>query len=131
MVGSMGERMLAITLPHVSAWNAWYRWFGNTVQGYRPMRDAVDAACRAAGRNPAEVARTVALLVAFPGATGRKSGDVSEEDPDPIQGSPEAVAAALRSFAAEGVSHVQLVLDPITVESIEALQPVLAELDAT
>jgi len=131
MVGSMGERMLAITLPHVSAWNAWYRWFGNTVQGYRPMRDAVDAACRAAGRNPAEVARTVALLVAFPGATGRKSGDVSEEDPDPIQGSPEAVAAALRSFAAAGVSHVQLVLDPITVESIEALRPVLAELDAT
>ena len=131
MVGSMGERMLAITLPHVAAWNAWYEWFGNTVQGYRPIRDAVDAACRAAGRNPAEVARTVALLVAFTGATGRKSGDVTEEDPDPIQGSPGAVAAALRSFAAEGVSHVQLVLDPITVESIEALQPVLAELDAT
>jgi len=131
MVGSMGERMLAITLPHVSAWNAWYSWFGNTVQGYRPMRDAVDAACRSTGRDPSEVARTVALLVAFPGATGRQSGDVSEEDPDPIGGSPEAVAAAMCSFAAEGVSHVQLVLDPITVESIEALRPVLSELDAT
>jgi len=130
MVGSMGERMLGITLPYVSAWNAWYRWFGNTVQGYRPMRDAIDAACRAAGRDPAEVARTVSLLVAFPGATGRKSGDVTEEDPDPIQGAPAAVAAALRSFAAEGVSHVQLVLDPITVQSIEALGPVLSEIDA-
>ena len=131
MVGSMGERMLGITLPHVSAWNAWHRWFGNTVQGYRPMRDAVDAACRAAGRDPAEVARTVALLVAFAGATGRQSGDVTEEDPDPIKGTPELVAAALRSFAAEGVSHVQLVLDPITIESIEALRPALTELDAT
>ena len=38
-------------------------------------------------------------------------------------------AAALSSFAAEGVGHVQLVLDPITVESIEALQPALAQLD--
>lgn len=129
MVGSMGERMLAITLPHVASWNAWYQWFGNTVQGYRPMRDAVDASCRASGRDPAEVARTVALLIAFPGAGGRKSGDVAEEDPDPIQGPPHVVAEVLRSFAAEGVSHVQLVLDPITVESIEALAPVMAALD--
>jgi len=130
MVGSMGERMLAITLPHVAAWNAWYEWFGNTVQGYRPMRDAVDAACRAAGRDPAEVARTVALLMALPRATGRQSGKVNQEDHDPIQGEPDAVAEVLRSFAAEGVSHVQLVLDPITVESIQALAPVLSALDA-
>src|SRR6478672_10180292 len=129
MVGSMGERMLAITLPHVAAWNAWYQWFGNSVQGYRPLRDAVDAACRTAGRDPAEVARTVALLIALPGAAGRQSGKVNEEDPDPIEGPPHVVAEALRSFAAEGVSHVQLVLDPITVESIEALAPVMAALD--
>jgi alkanesulfonate monooxygenase SsuD/methylene tetrahydromethanopterin reductase-like flavin-dependent oxidoreductase (luciferase family) len=131
MVGSMGERMLAITLPHVAAWNAWYQWFGNTVQGYRPLREAVDASCRAVGRDPAEVARTVALLVALPGAIGRKSGDVTEEDPDPIEGPPHVVAEVLRSFAAEGISHVQLVLDPITIESIEALAPVLAALDAS
>ena len=130
MVGSMGERMMAITLPHVSAWNAWYDWFGNTVEGYRPLRETVDAACRSAGRDPAEVARTVALLVAFPGATGRQSGAVRDQDPDPIEGEPSAMAEVLRSFAAEGVSHVQLVLDPITVESIEALGPVLAALDA-
>src|SRR3990172_4615627 len=72
MVGSMGPRMLSITLPHVQAWNAWYSWFGNTPDGYRPMRDAVDAACEAAGRDPADVERTVALLVAFPGAAGRQ-----------------------------------------------------------
>ena len=129
MVGSMGERMLAITLPHVQAWNAWYQWFGNTVEGYRPMRETVDAACRAAGREPAEVARTVALLVSLPGALGRHKGDVTEEDPDPIDGSPETLAATLSAFAAEGVSHVQLVLDPITVESIAALEPMLRALD--
>lgn len=130
MVGSMGERMLAITLPHVDAWNAWYRWFGNTVVGYRPMRDAVDAACLGAGRDPAEVSRSVALLVAFPGATGRRSGDFTEYDPDPIDGAPEALAPILRAFAGEGVSHVQLVLDPINAESIAALKPALDLLDA-
>jgi alkanesulfonate monooxygenase SsuD/methylene tetrahydromethanopterin reductase-like flavin-dependent oxidoreductase (luciferase family) len=129
MVGSMGERMLGITLPHVQAWNAWYDWFGNSVQGYRPIRDAVDAACRAAEVDPSRIERTVALLVAFPGATGRQAGDRSEPDPDPIDSSPSTLAAALRAFAAEGVGHVQLVLDPITVESIEGLRPALVELD--
>jgi alkanesulfonate monooxygenase SsuD/methylene tetrahydromethanopterin reductase-like flavin-dependent oxidoreductase (luciferase family) len=130
MVGSMGERMLSISLPHAQAWNAWYRWFGNTVEGYRPLRNAVDAACRAVGRDPADVQRTVALLVAFSGAVGRNSGDVTEHDPDPIPSDADTLAPALRAFAAEGISHVQLICDPITVESIRALEPTLTALDA-
>jgi alkanesulfonate monooxygenase SsuD/methylene tetrahydromethanopterin reductase-like flavin-dependent oxidoreductase (luciferase family) len=129
LIGSTGERMLAITLPHVSAWNAWYRSFGNTPEGYRAQRSMVDEACRATGRDPADVQRTVALLVAFPGALGRVMGDVSEADPDPINGSPDTLEAALRAFADEGVGHVQLILDPITVESIAGLEPTLRRLD--
>ena len=130
MVGSIGERMLSITLPHVQAWNAWFTWFGNSVEGYRPMRDAVDAACRAAGRDPAEVERTLALFVAFPGAPGRALGDLERPDVTPIPSDAGAIAATLRAFAAEGVGHVQLVLDPITVETIAALAPALGLLDA-
>lgn len=126
MVGSMGERMLSITLPHVQAWNAWFTWFDNSVDGYRPLRAAVDAACRAVGREPAEVERTLALFVAFPGARGRSLGDLTKPDVPPIPGDPAALAAALRAFSAEGVGHVQLVLDPITVETIAALAPALA-----
>ena len=130
MVGSIGPRMLEITLPHVDAWNAYFVWFGNTVEGYLPIRDRVDAACRAVGREPSEVERTLALLVAFPGAVGRPAGDDPEPDPDPIPGGdPQALADTLRAFAAAGVSHVQLVLDPITVETIAALEPMLAALD--
>ncbi len=130
MVGSLGERMLRMTLPHVDAWDAWYAWFGNSPEGYRPLRDQVDEACRAVGRDPASVERTVALLVAFPGATGRLMGDAEQEHVQPIGSAPEELAAALRTFAAEGVSHVQLVVDPITVESIARLAPALELLDA-
>jgi len=130
MVGSEGERMLSITLPYVDAWNAWFTWFGNTPEGYRPLRDKIDVACRAAGREPAEVVRTVAVFVSFPGAIGRQLGDLEEADADPISGEPAVLAASLRAFAAEGVAHVQLVLDPITVETIAALAPALALLDA-
>jgi len=128
LVGSIGERMLGITLPWVQAWNAWYSWFDNSVEGYRPMRDAVDAACVAAGRDPAEVERTLALLVGFPGRKGRSIGDLKKPDVEPIPSDPATLAATLGDFAAEGVGHVQLVLDPINVDTIRALAPVVAEL---
>lgn len=126
MVGSQGARMLEITLPHVDAWNAWWAWFGNSVAGYLPLRDRVDAACRAVGRDPAEVERTVALLVAFPDGVGRSAGDDEEATWEPLPGEDlDGLAATLRDFAAAGVGHVQLVLDPITVASIAALAPLV------
>jgi len=130
LVGSIGERMLGITLPWVQAWNAWYSWFDNSVEGYRPMRAAVDAACVAAGRDPAQVERTLALLVGFPGGIGRSIGDLKKPEVTPLSSEPTTLAAALRDFAAEGVGHVQLVLDPINVDTIRALAPVVAELRA-
>jgi len=129
MIGSLGARMLRVTLPHVDAWNAWYAWFGNSVDGYRLLRDQVDAACREVGRDPAEVERTVALLVSFPGAGGRLMGDAGQEQVEPIRSLPAELATALRAFAAEGIAQVQLVLDPITVESIAALAPALELLE--
>jgi alkanesulfonate monooxygenase SsuD/methylene tetrahydromethanopterin reductase-like flavin-dependent oxidoreductase (luciferase family) len=129
MVGSIGPRMLEITLPHVDAWNAYFVWFENTVEGYLPLRDRVDAACRAVGRDPVEVERTLALLVAFPGAVGRPAGRDTESQPEPIRGDAATLAPTLRAFADAGVAHVQLVLDPITLESIAALEPTLAALD--
>ena len=131
MVGSEGERMLSITLPHVQAWNAWFSWFDNDVARYRMLRDKIDEACRAAGRDPATVERSVALYVSMPGGDGRQSTrDPSAPQTPPLSGEPDALAAALRAFAAEGVAHVQLVLDPITADSVAALAPTLALLDA-
>jgi alkanesulfonate monooxygenase SsuD/methylene tetrahydromethanopterin reductase-like flavin-dependent oxidoreductase (luciferase family) len=129
MIGSIGERMLRLTLPHVDAWNAWYAWFGNSPDGYRLLRDQVDAACREIGRDPGEVERTVALLVEFPAATGRLMGDTGQEQVQPIPSDPGQLAAALRAFADEGIAHVQLVLDPISVESIAGLAPALELFD--
>jgi alkanesulfonate monooxygenase SsuD/methylene tetrahydromethanopterin reductase-like flavin-dependent oxidoreductase (luciferase family) len=130
MVGSDGERMLGITLPHVQAWNAWFAWFDNRLDRYRELRERIDAACLSARRDPAEVERTAALFVAFPDAGGRSMGDRIASDTQPLPSEPAALAAALREFAAEGVGHVQLVLDPITADSIARLEAVIGLLDA-
>lgn len=129
MVGSIGERMLAITLPWVQAWNAWFTWFGNSPEGYRAVRDQVDEACRAVGRDPATLERTVAVLVEFPGSLGGRRSYPNRPTAQAISGEPAVLAAALRALAADGVSHIQLVLNPITAESIAALAPTLALLN--
>ena len=67
------------------------------------------------------------MVVAFPGALGRGSA-ISEESFEPIDGDPATLVPALRAFADAGVGHVQLVLDPITIESIVALEPTVATL---
>jgi len=129
MVGSIGERMLELTMPDVDGWNAWYSWTGNRPEGVAALRAKVDAACTAAGRKPSDVERTVAVLVKLPGATGRRELDPSEKV-IPLEGSVDDIADGLRAYSREGVGHVQLVIDPITEASIEALAPVLEKLDS-
>ena len=130
MIGSNGERMLEIALPHVQLWNSWFNSFRNSPDGVPELRERIDDACRRAGRDPSAVARTRAVLVRMPGGSGRPQGDSTTDGIAPIEGSSEEIAGALRRFADEGIDHVQLVIDPITVESVEALAPALAVLDA-
>ena len=129
MIGSVGPRMLEITLPHVEMWNVWYRDSNNSPEGLEPILRELDAACRRVGRDPATLEKTSAVLVRLPGGTGRVMGDTTQKDVPPLEGSPAEIAAGLREYAALGLAEVQLVVDPITIESIEALAPVLAELD--
>jgi alkanesulfonate monooxygenase SsuD/methylene tetrahydromethanopterin reductase-like flavin-dependent oxidoreductase (luciferase family) len=129
MIGSTGRRILHYTALHMDAWNAWHDWFGNTPAGLAPYTAAVDEACRAAGRAPAEVERTVTVLVQLPGGTGRAAGGEIAKPTPPVRGSSEDLARILAEYAKAGVGHVQLVLDPITVESIEACAPALELLD--
>ncbi len=129
MVGSIGPRMLGITLPHVDQWNVWHAWFGNTPAGFAALNDDIDAACVDAGREPGDVARTAAVLWQFPGGEGRIAGSPGRPGSVPLHGDAEALAGALGEFAAVGADHIQLVVDPITVESIETIAAALRLLD--
>lgn len=119
--------MLDITMPHADSWNVWFVDTDNSPAGVAPLRDLVDDACRRAGRDPAAVERTVAVQVRMPGGTGRLAGD-GKRTPPPLEGTPAEMAAVLRAYAHEGIGHVQLVVDPITSDSIAAFAPVLEEL---
>ena len=97
----------------------------------RAMRANVDAACRDVGRDPATLQRTASLTVNLPGHSQPEDHLMAEGRiaAQPATGSPEELAALLMAYAAEGISRVQVWLDPNTVESIEAFAQVLDLLD--
>jgi alkanesulfonate monooxygenase SsuD/methylene tetrahydromethanopterin reductase-like flavin-dependent oxidoreductase (luciferase family) len=125
MIGSFGEKMLRLTLPHVDQWNIWFADFGNTVAGLQPYMERVDRICGEVGRDPAEVERTAALLVTGPGGSFRNTGAQGERAVSGIGGAPEEIAATLLGFYAAGITHIQIVLDPITPEAARWLGPVV------
>jgi len=129
MVGSIGPRMLRITLPHVQLWNVWFADTANTPAGLEPHLRLVDEIAREVGRDPAEIERTVAVFVQLPGGKGRRSLYAGGPKHAPLAGTAVEIAAGLRAYADLGVAEVQLVVDPITIEAVESLAPVLAELD--
>jgi len=129
MVGSVKPRMMSITLPHIAAWNVWWSDYGNTPAGFAEVKASVEERCRQYGREPSSVSATCAVFVQLEGGTGRTMGGYGSPV-EPVRGTAAEVAEQLRSFAIAGADHVQLVVDPITRDSIEWFRDMFARLDA-
>jgi probable F420-dependent oxidoreductase len=127
MVGSAGERVLSIALPHVDAWNTWYDNYRNTPEGFAALNAKVSDMAVQVGRRPAEIARSACVLVVLDRAAGDRP---LEEGILPLEGSPDHIAAGLRDLAEAGADEAILVVSPITEGSIRTLGEVLAILDS-
>jgi len=130
MVGSVRPRMLSITLPYVDSWNVWWSDYGNSPAGFAKVKATVDQAVLESGRTT-DVSATCAVFVQLPGGAGRQMGGYGPSKVEPVRGSAAEVAEQIAGFAAVGAAHVQLVVDPITRDSIEWFAEVLTILDAT
>jgi alkanesulfonate monooxygenase SsuD/methylene tetrahydromethanopterin reductase-like flavin-dependent oxidoreductase (luciferase family) len=131
MVGSSSPRMLATTLPHVQMWNAWYEDWENSLEGLARLLGTLDAACELAGCDPRSLERTICPLVRMKGGRGRISDFPGQSGDKPLNGEDAAALAnELNAYADLGISHVQLVIDPINASSIADLAQMLDVLDA-
>jgi alkanesulfonate monooxygenase SsuD/methylene tetrahydromethanopterin reductase-like flavin-dependent oxidoreductase (luciferase family) len=107
----------------------WWSDYGNTADGFAQLVEKVEAAAVGAGRAPGDVAPTAAVLVQMEGGTGRLMGEVYNADVRPVRGTPDDVAEHLVAIASAGATHAQLVVDPITEDSIARLGAALTRLD--
>ena len=121
MIGSNGNRMLAITLPYVDWWNTWYASYGNTVKGFADLNGRISAAAKRAGRDPAEIARSTAVLVELDSEAVKRPH--SDKESPPV--TPDDLPGHLSALAEAGADEAILILRPITQEAIRAVGAVL------
>jgi alkanesulfonate monooxygenase SsuD/methylene tetrahydromethanopterin reductase-like flavin-dependent oxidoreductase (luciferase family) len=120
MLGSVSPRMMRIGLPHVDAWNVWWSDYGNDADEFAALRARVDDAVERAGRARGDVDATAAVLVQLPEGSGRLMGETYKGRAVRPVRVPD-LGEHLRAMDDAGARHLQLVLDPITVESIETV----------
>ncbi|MDF3045339.1 MAG: putative dehydrogenase [Ornithinibacter sp.] len=124
MLGSNSPRMLSIGLPLADSWNVWWSVYDNSVERFAEVAEGVDAAMPEGRR----VEATAAVLVTLPGGRGRLMGDAYDADVTTV--TPDALGDHVRGMAEAGATHLQLVLDPITAESIDVVGEVLADVES-
>jgi probable F420-dependent oxidoreductase len=120
MIGTSGPRMLEITARHADAWNVYFDKIENSVAGYRHVSSQLDAACERIGRNPATISRSVSIIIGIDGRTS-----VPGVAAPILTGSNADIAAEMRAYTAAGADHIQVRVEPNTVEGIEQLAEVV------
>lgn len=135
MVGGRGPKMLRAVARYADIWNGFWDDVANSPEGFAAVSARIDEACDEVGRDPATLARSATVLVADPSAEPWWEDMPFDNDADlgalkPLFGAPEEIAESFHGFVAEGVSSLQIHLDPMTPEAVERLAPVLEAFDA-
>ena len=122
MIGALANRprVLALASTYGDMWNAWLAWEDNTPAAMSPCaRPSTRPAVPWAATRRRSRGRFRSRLI---------SPTLPNRDPSarPLVGPPDVLAEALRAFAREGIDHVQVVLNPNTIASIERFVPSLA-----
>jgi probable F420-dependent oxidoreductase len=114
LIAGKQPRMLGLVAEHADQWNS--AWYGHAGEAdvLRTRLTDLRAALETADRDPATLAITVGIFVAFDGA----DGDVPDRA---IRGSVQEVGMALAEYAELGVSHLIAHTWPRTPDAVARL----------
>jgi probable F420-dependent oxidoreductase len=114
LIAGKQPRMLGLVAKHADQWNgAWYG-FPSAADELRTRLANVRAALADADRDPATLALTAGIFVAFP--------DAEPDAPErAIRGTPDEIADALAGYTELGISHLITHIYPRSVDSVRRL----------
>jgi alkanesulfonate monooxygenase SsuD/methylene tetrahydromethanopterin reductase-like flavin-dependent oxidoreductase (luciferase family) len=124
MIGAGKPRTLALAARHADIWSYFVRERSEPAE-FVPLVRALEAACSEIGRDPASIGRSVGIFVEPTTATGSEAMGLGV----PVRGSADEVAEALHAFSEVGVTQVECMLWPWTMDALEAMRPVVERLD--
>ena len=110
LVASHQPRMHGLTAKWADSWNT--AWYGLPDDRFRERVEGMDAALAAAGRDPADLERTVGIIMVDP-------DEPDEEDRAAYPGTTEEIAAAIGEYERLGFAHAIMFPQPATVASVE------------
>lgn len=118
LVGGEGPRMLKLTAQYADLWNTGYMGQPETMT--EPLA-RIEAACREVGRDPATLGITAFIGLWFPDLQARKPSFFA----NPLAGTVQEIAAAMRGYAELGVQHIMFQYEPYTPEARKLLTEAL------
>lgn len=118
LVGSEGPRMLKLTAQYADLWNTGYMGQPETMA--EPLAK-FEAACREMGRDPATVGITALIGLWFPDLQAQQPSFLD----NPLTGTVQEIAAAMRGYAELGVQHIMFQCWPYTPEARQRLTEAL------
>jgi probable F420-dependent oxidoreductase len=118
LVGSEGPRMLRLTARYADLWNVGYMGQPETML---PRLGQIQAACREVGRDPATLGITALIGLWFPDLQATKPGFFD----DPLTGTAQEIATAMRGYAQLGIEHVMFQCEPYSAEARRRLTEAL------
>lgn len=127
MIGTNGPKMLRLTARYADQWNTWLAMSRSAPDAFPPDNDLVDAACRDVGRDPATLERTASIMIDMDGRRAIPAS-MAPQTAQPLSGTPEDIAEAIRAFGALGVCHLQIYPLPNSIAGLRAFEPVLRAL---
>jgi hypothetical protein len=110
LVASHQPRMHGLTAQWADSWNT--AWYGLPDDRFRERVEGMDAALAAAGRDPADLERTVGIIMVDP-------DEPDEEERAKYPCTVEEIAAALAEYTRLGFAHAIMFPQPATVGAIE------------
>jgi alkanesulfonate monooxygenase SsuD/methylene tetrahydromethanopterin reductase-like flavin-dependent oxidoreductase (luciferase family) len=123
LVAAKRPRMMDLTARYADAWNL--AWFGMPNERLADARADLVAACARVGRDPGTLEITVGVEIRF--------ADLATTPPEgsglaasPLPGDEASILEALGAYEALGVSHLIVVPDPSTPETVARLDAAVA-----
>jgi alkanesulfonate monooxygenase SsuD/methylene tetrahydromethanopterin reductase-like flavin-dependent oxidoreductase (luciferase family) len=124
MIGAGKPRTIALTARHADIWSYFVIERSEPAE-FAPLVQLLERACEEIGRDPATIGRSAGIFVEPTDATGSEALGLGV----PVRGSADQVADSIRAFATVGITQVECMLWPPTIETLEAMAPVLERLD--